>query len=307
MDLFDEIFSAMRVESALYGRLAASAPWGVDFMAEPRARFGMVVRGSCWLKADELDRPMALTAGDCYIVAPDIRFSLRDHPRSPTSPCGEVFHDKDGDEVVFGGGGRPTDVVGGCFSFDKTSAEPLVSALPPVIRIGMDSTHAQALQSTLQLIALETAEPGLGSKLVVSRLADILFVQAMRAHCLCDARATTGWLAAYTDRRLGAAMRAMHEDIGRDWTAHALADAAAMSRSAFARRFKDVVGETPLGYMTRWRMYKAKCLLRQSDLPLSAIAEKVGYATDGAFNRVFKRQVGETPGRYRREALGIHR
>ncbi|TCS60688.1 AraC family transcriptional regulator [Varunaivibrio sulfuroxidans] len=301
MDLFDEIFSAMRVESALYGRLAASAPWGVAFVAEPEVRFGMVVRGSCWLTSAGLNRPMALTAGDCYIVAPQVAFSLRDDPKSPTCPCTQVFHDRDGDEVSFGGGGQTADIVGGCFFFDKAGAEPLLSMLPPVLRIGMDSTRAQALQSTLQLIALETAEPALGSKLVVSHLADILFVQAIRAHCLCDARVTTGWLAAYTDRRLGAAMRAVHGDIGRDWTARALADAAAMSRSVFARRFKEVVGETPLGYITRWRMYKAKCLLRQSDLPLGAIAEKVGYATDAAFSRVFARHVGKTPGRYRRQ------
>lgn len=300
MDLFDEIFSAMRVESVLYGRLAARAPWGVDFVSEPVARFGMAVRGSCWLQADTLERPIALSSGDCYIVAPGIRFTLCDTPHSPTTPCAEVFRDKTLDEVTFGGDGAVTDIVGGCFLFDDTGAEPLLAMLPPVIRVGMDSVHAQALHLTLQLIALETGTSDLGADLVVRRLADIVFVQAMRSYCLCEGRASSGWLAAYTDRRLGGAMRAMHREIERDWSVHDLAAAAAMSRSAFARRFKDVVGETPLAYMTRWRMYKAKCLLRQTNLPLGVVAQKVGYATDGAFTRVFKRVVGEAPGRYRR-------
>jgi len=300
MDLFDEIFAAMRVESALYARLMATAPWGIEFNVGPEVRFGLVVRGGCWLKTPVLDQPLALAAGDCFIVAPETPFALCDHPQSPTRLCSDVFEGKDGDRVAFGGGGQPTDIVGGWFSFDQAGAEPLMSVLPPVLRIGMDSARVQALQATMQLIAMETAEHGLGSKLVVSRLADIMFVQAVRAYCLSGAGVQTGWLAAYTDRRLGAAMRAMHDDIGRDWTAQTLAGAASMSRSVFARRFKETVGETPLGYLTRWRIYKAKCLLRQSDLSLYAIAERVGYATDGAFNRVFKRQVGETPGRYRR-------
>jgi len=300
VDIIDEIFSAMRVESALYARLAATAPWGIDFHFGPEARFGLVVRGGCWLKSPALDQPLALAAGDCYFVAPETPFSLCDDPQGPTRPCSDVFHDKEGDDVAFGGGGQPTDVVGGWFSFDRDGAEPLMSVLPKVMRIGMDSVRAQALQSTLKLIAMETAEHDLGSNLVVSRLADILFVQAVRAYCLSCAGAEMNWLAAYADRRLGAAMRAIHADIGRDWTAQALAGAASMSRSVFARRFKETVGETPLSYVTRWRIYKAKCLLRQSDLSLYAIAERVGYATDGAFNRVFKRYVGETPGRYRR-------
>jgi len=300
MDIIDEIFAAMRVESALYARLAATAPWGIDFNFGPEARFGLVVRGGCWLKSPALDQPIALTAGDCYFVAPETPFSLCDNPQSQTRPCSDVFHNKDGDDVAFGGGGQPTDVVGGWFSFDQDGAEPLMSVLPKVMRIGMDNARVQALQSTLQLIAMETAEHDLGSKLVVSRLADILFIQAVRAHCLSCAGAKMNWLAAYADRRLGAAMRAIHADIGHDWTAQTLAGTASMSRSAFARRFKETVGETPLNYVTRWRIYKAKCLLRQSDLSLYAIAEHVGYATDGAFSRVFKRYVGETPGRYRR-------
>lgn len=302
MDLFDEVFAAMRVESALYARLEATAPWGIDFVSGPGAKFGLVIRGGCWLKAQGLAQPLALTAGDCYIVAPETRFALRDHPRSATRACADIIRGKDGHTVSFGGGGMPTDIVGGWFTFDAPSAEPLMSVLPPVLRIGMDSERAHALQSTLQLIAMETAEQNLGSKLVISRLADILFVQAVRAYATSCACAKTGWLAAHMDRRLGTTLRAMHSDIGRGWTVETLAATARMSRSAFALRFKAVVGETPLDYLTRWRIYKAKCLLRQSDLALTEIADRVGYGTDAAFNRVFKRLVGVAPGEYRRQS-----
>lgn len=300
MDLFDEIFSAMRVESALYARLEATAPWGVDFIGGPGANFGLVVRGSAWLTIQGLAQPLGLAAGDCYIVAPQTPYTLSDNVRSATRSCTDVIHGKEGGIVSFGGGGTPTDIVGGWFTFDALSAEPLISVLPPVLRIGMDSERALALQSTLQLIAMETAVPSLGSKLVVSRLADILFIQAMRTYVSSCACAKKGWLAAYADRRLSAVMHAMHADIGRDWTVETLADAAHMSRSAFALKFKAVLGETPLGYLTNWRMYKAKCLLRQHDSALGEIALAVGYDSDASFSRVFKRWVGATPGEYRR-------
>ncbi len=290
----------MRVESALYARLEATAPWGVDFVGGPGANFGMVVRGSAWLTAQGLEQPLSLAAGDCYIVAPQTPYTLSDNVRSATRSCTDVIHGKEGGIASFGGGGAPTDIVGGWFSFDAQSAEPLMSILPPVLRIGMDSERALALQSTLQLIAMETAVPSLGSKLVVSRLADILFIQALRTYVSSCACAKTGWLAAYADRRLSAVMHVMHADIGRNWTVETLAAAAHMSRSAFALKFKAVLGETPLGYLTNWRMYKAKCLLRQHDVPIAKIALAVGYDSDVAFNKVFKRRVGVTPGEYRR-------
>lgn len=300
MDPIEDVFSAMRVESALYARLEAQTPWGISFASGPHIRFGIVLRGNCWLTADGLEQPLALSESDCFIVRSDVQFALRDDLQSPVKACTEIFGEGSGDTVAFGGDGMPTDIVAGRFAFDATGGEPLMSVLPPVVHISMDGTRAHLLHATLQLIKMETAEQGMGARLVVNRLADVLFMQAMRAHFGSCLKGTTGWLAALSDRRLGAAIRAMHGNLDQSWTVKSLAATSGMSRSAFAQHFKDTVGIAPLDHLTNWRMYRARCLLSSSALSLAKIAEQVGYETDGAFNRAFKRVVGITPGEYRR-------
>lgn len=304
MDPLEAIFSAMRVESAIYARLEARAPWGISFGTSTHARFAVVVQGHCWLSAAGSAQPIALAGGDCFIVKGDARFVLQDELGSPVQDCGQVFGASAPDTATVGGEGARTAVVAGRFAFDSASGKPLMSLLPPVLHIPMDNGRAGLLQSTLQLIALETAEQSMGARVVVNRLADVLFVQAVRAYCGSDACPRTGWLAAYADRRLGGALRALHADIGKSWTVQSLASAAGMSRSAFAHHFRNVLGDTPLNYLTRWRMYHAKSLLRQSKLTLTEIADRVGYETDGSFNRAFRRAVGVTPGDYRRHPAG---
>lgn len=137
-------------------------------------------------------------------------------------------------------------------------------------------------------------------------LADIIFVQAVRAHIeTLDAEAETGWLAALSDRRIGAALQRLHQNVASNWTVDALAAAAGMSRSAFALRFKAKVGQTPLDYLTRWRMFRAGHLLRHTDTPLVEVAGSVGYESEAAFNKAFKRSTGAAPGAYRRGARPV--
>ncbi|MBZ0091794.1 MAG: AraC family transcriptional regulator [Sulfuricellaceae bacterium] len=301
MDPIEDIITAMRVESALYARLEAKAPWGIAFASGPHVRFGIVVRGHCWMSADGLPQPIALSGGDCFIVRADARFILQDETASPLLSCEAIFAGRTSGTIVFGGDGMLTDIVSGRFAFDASAGEPLMSLLPPVLHIRVDHDRSRLLQATLHLIAIETAEQALGTNLVVARLADVLFVQAVRAWCASDGCRTTGWLAALADRHLGAAVRAMHADVARRWTVESLAAEAGLSRSAFASRFRAVVGDTPLGYLTRWRIYRAKAMLRQSDLGIMEIAARVGYETDAAFSRVFKRTEGMAPGKYRRQ------
>lgn len=300
MDPIEDVFSAMRIESALYARLEAKVPWGISFLNGPHIRFGLVLRGDCWLTANGLEKPLELTESDCFIVRSDVRFALRDDLQSPVKTCTEIFGEGSGDTVAFGGDGVQTDIVAGRFAFDATGGEPLISVLPPVVHVNMDGARANLLHATLQLIKMEAAEQGMGSRLVVNHLADVLFVQAVRAHFSSCLNGTTGWLAGLSDRRLGAAIRAMHGNLEKVWTVESLASAAGMSRSAFAQHFRETVGIPPLDHLTNWRMYRARCLLDNSDLSLARIAERVGYETDGAFNRAFKRVVGMTPGEYRR-------
>ena len=229
-------------------------------------------------------------------------YELRDELGSATRNCFELIGDRAGRVIEIGGGGEPATVVTGWFTFEELAARPLIDLMPLVVHARMDEHRTQMMQSTLELLSHETAGPGLGSGIMISRLADILFIQAIRTHINAAGAAQAGWLAALSDPRLGPALRAIHEDAARAWTVEALAATASMSRSAFAERFKERVGEAPLEYVTRWRMSRGGALLQQSDQTLSRIASAVGYDSEAAFSKAFKRINGRSPGSYRAAA-----
>ncbi|MCJ8155814.1 AraC family transcriptional regulator [Sphingomonas sp. LaA6.9] len=303
MDPIDDIFSAMRVHRAIHARIEATAPWGVNFVAGKAARFGLVIEGNCWLEVEGKSDPIPLGAGDCYVILRGTRYSLRDHPGSAVENCYHALRDYDENHVVhLGGGGKATTVVTGWFLYDAISARPLVELMPALIQTRMDAQRSQILQATLQLLALETQQKGLGSQIMISRLADILFIQTIRAHAAKAGAAAGGWLGALCDRRLGPVFRAIHEALDHDWTVDALAAVAGMSRSAFAAHFKEAVGSAPLEYLTHWRMFRAGHLLRKGEQSTAAIAFAVGYESESAFSKTFKRVTGVAPGAWRRTA-----
>ncbi|MGV8997087.1 MAG: AraC family transcriptional regulator [Parvibaculaceae bacterium] len=302
MDALDTVFEAMRVKSVLHARLEASAPWGLSFNASPRAKFGLVARGSCWLDIEGHDKPLALTGGDCFILLHDQAFSIRDTPKALTVPCVDVIQRRIGEVIEFGGGGPVTTLISGWFEFDALGARPLLDALPAIIHTRMDCDQSRVLQSTFQLLATETAEHRLGSSLVVSRLADILFIHTIRAYLNTEGAPREGWLAALSDRQIGETVRAIHADIAAPWTVEKLAARAAMSRSAFAARFKELVGQPPMDYLVHWRMYHAATMMRRNTSDIAHIANATGYESETSFARAFKRVTGSTPGMYRRMA-----
>jgi AraC-like DNA-binding protein len=290
----------MRVESVVYGKLEVTAPWGLAFDASAYAKFGMVVRGNCCLETEGLADAIPLTGGDCYLLPRAVGHSLRDHPHTAARNFAEVLPQRQGDEIHYGGGGAPTTILAGKFTFDGPSAKPLTEMLPPVILVRADESRNPALQATLRLMTAELASPGPGSRVIVSRLADTFFVQAIRAYLDSTSTPRTGFLRALLDPPIAAALEAMHDRIAHPWTVAELASSAGMSRSSFAVRFKEMLGEAPLEYLTRWRMYQAGRMLRDGDRKLYEVANLVGYDSDGAFNKAFKRVLGQTPGEYRR-------
>ena len=306
MDPITDVFTAMRVESVVYGRIELTAPWGLRFARGDYACFGILARGNGWLTVEGREQPIPLAGGDCFcLFAQGHAHTLRDHPQTPAaSDMQEVVRTKCGNAIRFGGGGVPTTIIGGKFTFDKTNSKPLTDLLPSFILIGSDRAQVLPLHQTLQLFAAEAAQCSLGAHLVLKRLADIFLLQIIREHISSSECRQTGWLRALSDPRIGAVMGSMHENIERPWTVAELAAAAGMSRSAFALRFRQIVGETPLDYLTRWRIYKAALLLRDGDKKLTEVANAVGYDSDGSFNKAFKRIVGVTPGEYRRTRNG---
>ena len=314
MDPITDIFRTMHVTAVVHSRLEATAPWGlmrngqVEETVPPSANgvsptelahFGMISRGNCWLSVEGIADPIPLTGGDCFLLAPRTSFVLRDTPRTrPRSFC-EVAPKGGSNVIHYGGGGAPTTIVSGFLSFDSASLKSITQLLPSLILVKADQAHTLALHNTLQLLAAEMAEQSPGSEVVANRLAEVLFIQTLRAHIATGGESCKkGWLRAIFDSQIGAALRAIHDNVNSPWTVESLAEAAGMSRSAFAARFKELVGQAPLEYVTEWRMQKATQLLRLQDKKLLGIAQSVGYESDAAFSKAFKRVVGVSPGEY---------
>src|SRR3984957_14451528 len=270
MDLITDLFLTTQVASAFHAGLEATAPWdlkreanGADGAAEDTAQpaispsqlahFGMVTRGQCWLSVEGIADAMPLAGGDCFLLPPGSSYTLRDNPRTPPRSFCEVAPRNRSQVIEYGGGGAPTTVVSGWFQFEQTSVKILKRLLPLLILVRADQARSLALNTTLNLLASEMAEPAPGSDLVVNRLADVLFIQCMRAHFGSRSEACKrGALHAIFDPQIGVALKSMHENVEEPWTVESLAAACGMSRSAFAAKFKELVGETPLEYLTNW-------------------------------------------------------
>jgi AraC-like DNA-binding protein len=302
MDPLDDAFSVMRVRESLYARLDAGAPWAIRFREGKAARFGLVISGACWLTTEQPSKSIPLAAGDCYVILDGSTYTLGDDPRSAPLNCFDVMPKLVDGAVSIGGDGMAATVVTGWFVYDELGARPLTALLPRVLHTRVDGYRTDILKTTLELLAKETERPGVGSGVVISGLADILFVQAIRSHLNHAGEDEVGWLAALSDKRIGAAMRALHGRPAEPWTVEKLAALANMSRSAFAARFKAKLGEAPLEYLTRWRMFRAGVLLRYSECSLAEIANEVGYESDAALSKAFHRVVGMAPGAFRKQS-----
>ncbi len=295
-------------------RLEATAPWGAISQKDTEekatrpgkkvsptdlAHFAMISRGNCWLSVEGIPEPIPLTGGDCFLLARGTSIVLRDSPRTrPRWSFHEIAAKAYSNVVHHGGGGAPTSIVCGSMSFDRASLKPITQLLPSFILMKADQARTHALHITMQALASEMAEDAPGSEVVATRLAEVLFIQVLRAHIASAPERNKGWLRAIFDPQIGSAFSAIHDRVNAPWTVESLAEAAGMSRSAFAARFKALLGQAPLEYVTEWRMQKAMQLLEQRDKKLIDIARSVGYESDAAFSKAFKRVVGTNPSEY---------
>ena len=304
MDPLSEVFGSLGIQHAIYTRLEATAPWGFHYPEDrdPGIRFGLMVRGSALLKFKNQRQAIPLSAGDVFIsILSDEPFTLVDHPRSPVADYRKLRKLEVDSVIRYGGGGAPTTLVNGSFGMNAFEA-PLISAiLPRYLHLRLDQNRSHAFQSVLDLLATETAQPGIASSRLISCLYESLFVYAIRAYASSSEAPPKGWLAAMSDKHLGKAIQAMHASFDRNWSVESLAREARMSRSAFALKFKTVLGRTPLEYLTRWRMHKAGALIRSNNMSFSEVASAIGYGSESSFSRVFKREMDVAPREYRRK------
>jgi AraC-like DNA-binding protein len=314
LDPITDIFRTLHVTAFGQHRLEATAPWGLiggkeneEKVTPPGkkmsptdlAHFAMLSRGNCWLSVEGVPEPIPLSGGDCFLLARDTSIVMRDSPRTPPrSTFREIAAKANSHVAHYGGGGAPTTIVCGSLSFDRASLKPITQLLPRFVLIRADHARTLALHITMQALASEMTVQAPGSEVVATRLAEVLFIQILRAHIASEPERNQGWLRAIFDPQVGSAVSAMHDSVNAPWTVESLAEAAGMSRSAFAVRFKELLGQTPLEYVTEWRMQKAMQLLQQRDRKLIDVARSVGYESDAAFSKAFKRVVGASPSEY---------
>jgi AraC-like DNA-binding protein len=299
-DALSDVLRLIRLSGCVYFQSEFAAPWGMTMDAGPYAQFHVVVRGSCWLTLTGERR--RLETGDVVVLATGAAHALSDEPTSPRLPGRQVLEAVLGGHAAFGpADGRPeTRLLCGHFEFDRAVAHPLISELPDVIHVrGMESQHPGWLDWVAPILIGETGSGRPGAETIVDRLAEVLLIQVLRAHLL-DHQQGQGFLAAIMDRRINNALKVIHAGAGDELTLADIARAAGMSRSSLAGRFKDVMGEAPMAYLGRWRMLQARDLLSTTGLPLADVAERVGYGSEAAFSRAFRRAFAEAPGAFRR-------
>jgi len=303
MDVLSDILSSIHLTGGVRFRCELSAPWGMQMPESPAAEFHVIVRGNCWLRMPGRREPVALQGGDFVALLRGTSHRLSDSLRGPSLPAAAIVGDQDLSNfgpVVHGGGGQPATILCGYFEFDRDTLHPIVSALPSIIHLrGTDNSEFVWLKAALEFMIHETRGARPGSEAVVNRLAGVLFVQMVRAY-MEQAPKPPPILAAIADRHIGAALSRMHAAPDEAWTLASLAAACGLSRSALAARFLELVGRTPMQYLTLWRMQRARELLASSHLSTGSIAERVGYQSDIAFAKAFKRITGVGPGAFRR-------
>ncbi|TDC51709.1 AraC family transcriptional regulator [Actinomadura sp. KC345] len=306
-DPLGEALHFLRMSGTFYCRSELTAPWGLHLPPEPEAMwFHVVNTGRCWLDVDG-DEPRQLQPGDFALVPHGEGHLLLGEPGTPAERVDELEYDYAGDRYAilrYGGGGTPTSVVCGTVRLGHPAARSLVALLPRTIVIdgapGSPSPEAEWMYSTLRLIAAEGRRLRPGGEAVITRLSDILVIQAIRSWLADEAVGQAGWLGALRDPRIGRAMSLVHRDPAHRWSVASLAREVAMSRSAFAARFTELAGEPVMRYVTRWRMQVALDCLRNDDAQVAALASRLGYESEAAFSRAFKRTHGIAPGAARR-------
>jgi AraC-like DNA-binding protein len=296
VDPLAEVIALLAPRAVFSKGISGAGRWGVRYSAFGQPSFAAVLEGSCRL-AVEGQHPLTLEAGDFVLLPATPGFVMSGFepvapvaidPKRAPAPVGEVRHGTRG--------GRPdVRLLGGYFALGSPDQGVLVSLLPALVHV----RGVERLSTLVRLVGEEAGERRAGRALILTRLVEILLVEALRA--AAGENTPPGLLRGLADVKLAPAIRRMHAELERAWTIAELAKAAALSRSSFFDRFTRTVGLPPMEYLLGWRMAVAKDLLRREDLGLAEVAERVGYGSASNFSTAFTRHVGKPPSRYARE------
>lgn len=289
----------LRMDGACYFRSELTEPWRLSLPAMGDCLwFHVVTSGRCWLAVPG-EEPRLLQPGELALVPHGQGHDLWSAPGLPAPPAiQDIPHEFVSERYAVlrhDGGGAPASLVCGAVRFDHPTGYGLMALLPRLMVVA-----DPAVESTLRLFAEEARVLLPGGETVITRLADVLVIQAIRSWLASAPEARAGWLGALRDPQVGRAVALVHREPARAWTVAGLASAVAMSRSAFAARFTELVGEPVMGYVTRWRMHVAAGRLRAGEVSVAEVARELGYRSEAAFSRAFKRVTGVSPGSVRR-------
>jgi AraC-like DNA-binding protein len=306
MDPLSELLSLLRPSGAISSRFDAGGDWSIQFGGQAKhIKCYVILFGACWLAVDSIEHVVRLEQGDCFVLPSGHPFRLASDLALPSVAASAIFPEaRAGGVVTIAGGGNFSMVVSR-FAVSGKHADMLLGLLPPIVDLRKESDQI-ALRWSVERMMQELREKQPGGDLIARDLARMMLVQALRARLAEGLGQGTGWFFALADKHLSLAITAMHADPARRWTLRDLGMQAGMSRSVFALRFKEVVGETPMQYLTRWRMLLACDRLEHAGDPIAMIAEALGYESESAFSAAFKRFVGCSPRQYCRAADEDH-
>ncbi|KJF72729.1 AraC family transcriptional regulator [Agrobacterium arsenijevicii] len=300
MDPLSDVLSLLKPHAYVSSGFNAGGDWAVQFGDQHKLlKCYAIVSGGCWLTVDGVAGATRLEAGDCFVLPTGRPFRLGSSIDGPAVAASEIFPPAQRGGVVTLNGGGGLFLVGSRFGISGNHSGMLLDMLPPIVHIREQPEQA-ALRWSIEQMMKEVREGQPGNALVAQHLAHLMLVQALRVHLDTSAGERVGWFFSLSDKQLGAAIKAIHADPAHQWTLQELGEIASMSRSTFALRFRERVGEPPMQYVARWRMLLACDRLENSGDPVSTVAVALGYESESAFSTAFKRVMGCSPRQYGR-------
>ena len=298
LDPFSDILKFTNAETVVSGGFSAGGAWALRFPAPDKIKFFALIKGGCWLMIDGDDAPVRVEAGDVFLLSAQRTFILASDLSVEPVMATTLFSGA-GRKFATLGDGADCIQIGGHVRLDPVTGNLLSDVLPSLIHVKASAPQAAVLKWLLDQMVQEGVADLPGSGLALSQIAQLMFVQLLRAHLSGPTPLAAGWLRALGDPRLALALHLMHADPGRAWHLEELASAVAMSRTTFASRFKAVAGVPPLTYLLNWRMRLAQRALREGGQPVAMLALSLGYTSESAFSNAFKRAIGVAPKRFR--------